>query len=241
MRPFRPVSVAHTALVTALVTAPVTALVTSIGLASAVRLHAQQPARAFTVDRDRSHIFVVVHRAGLLSFLGHEHAVVPTAWSAQLCLGDPIDRGSHGSLTLETGSLLIDTDPARTLAGLGAGPSAADRATLQEKLLDSTRLDARGHAEITLAVDSVSTTRGRGLVGFARLTLRGITRAVTVPIRRAGTDARPEFSGVLTVRQTDYGITPESKAGVVKVADPVDLHFLLVAVATDRRCGPRPG
>ena len=46
-------------------------------------------------------------------------------------------------------------------------------------------------------------------------------------------DGTTRLSGVLRVRQRDFGIEPESKAGLVKVSNDVDLHFLLV-VFVDR-------
>jgi hypothetical protein len=36
------------------------------------------------------------------------------------------------------------------------------------------------------------------------------------------------------VKQTDYGITPVSVGGVVKVKDALNVEFTVVAVATDR-------
>ena len=42
--------------------------------------------------------------------------------------------------------------------------------------------------------------------------------------------------GTLTVRQSDFGTKPESIAGVVKVSDPVDIRFKLVALPTEDSC-----
>jgi hypothetical protein len=44
------------------------------------------------------------------------------------------------------------------------------------------------------------------------------------------------LTGVLRVRQRDFGIKPESRVGVVRVGDRVDLHFLLLATPTSRSC-----
>ncbi len=43
-----------------------------------------QPTRV-TVDRSRSHIIAVTFRSGSLGFLGHEHALLATEWSADIC------------------------------------------------------------------------------------------------------------------------------------------------------------
>lgn len=53
------------------------------------------PLHVYRADRQASRLYVVTHKTGLLSFLGHEHAIVPTVWNADLCLADPIPAGAH--------------------------------------------------------------------------------------------------------------------------------------------------
>jgi hypothetical protein len=202
----------------------------------------QETLRSYAIDYGQSSLFIVVHRAGLFSFLGHEHSIVPEEWRAQLCMADSPPRSAHGSVVIQSGSLVIDTDTARALAGLGDGPGADDMLEIQRKMLDADHLDSRGYPEITLGVDSVGPASGGALAAFGRLTLRGVTRDVSVPMRiEFPNDATTRLTGVLRVRQRDFGIEPESKAGLVKVSNDVDLHFLLVAAPTDRPCGrPEP-
>ncbi|HKI83639.1 MAG TPA: hypothetical protein VKA63_04815, partial [Candidatus Krumholzibacteria bacterium] len=42
--------------------------------------------------------------------------------------------------------------------------------------------------------------------------------------------------GTVRIRQRDFGIEPESKAGLVKVANEVDLQFALLASPTGQLC-----
>ncbi|HEX9884912.1 MAG TPA: YceI family protein [Longimicrobiales bacterium] len=187
-----------------------------------------------------SQVYIVTHRAGLLSFLGHEHAIVPGEWSARLCLARPIPEGAHGSLVVRTGSLVIDSDSARALAGLGGGPGLEDRQEVQGKMLDSLHLDADRFPEIRLelraagaAVDGRFTARGT-------VTLRGVTRDVELPVTvddGEGERGGIRLSGTLRIRQRDFGIEPESVGGLVKVSNDVDLHFALAAVPSEEVCG----
>jgi hypothetical protein len=198
---------------------------------------AREPLRAYTVDPDASALWVHTHKSGLFGFLGHEHAFIPLEWSASLCAADPLPRSAHGSIVIRTASLVIDSDSARALAGLGDGPGEDDQRDMQEKLLDPERLDAEGHAEIELRVDSVAPEGEGSVVGFGRLTIRGIERDITVPLDvEFAETGELRLSGQLEVRQTDFGIEPESVARVVNVADEVDLHVRLLATPGDRAC-----
>ncbi len=212
-----------------------------LAVAGTGRSGAQEAPRSYVVDQERSSLFLVTHRAGLLSFFGHEHAIVPGEWRAEMCLAEPILRSAHGKVVIQSRSLVIDSDSARALAGLGGGPGEDDVLEIQGKMLDAEHLDAQAYPEIVLTIDSVASDRERStLVGYGRFTLHGITRDVTVPMRvESPNDGTTRLSGVLRVRQRDFGIEPESTAGLVKVSNDVDLHFLLVAVPTDRPCaGP---
>ncbi len=215
-----------------------------LGLAVAGMGHAasQEALRSYVVDPERSSIYLITHKAGLLSFLGHEHAIVPGEWTAELCLAQPIPRSAHGTVVIQARSLVVDSDSARTLAGLGSGPGEDDVLEIQGKMLDVEHLDAQAYAEIVLEIDSVTSESESSLVAFGRFTLHGITREVRVPIRvEWADDGTLTLGGVLRVRQRDYGIEPESVAGLVKVSNDVDLHFLLVASPTDRRCARSDG
>ncbi len=217
---------------TRLITAVLLFVVASTGSAEG-----QADLRSYLVDQSRSSLFLVTHRAGLLSFLGHEHAIIPSEWTAAICLADPIPRSARGSVSIQTRSLVIDTDSARVLAGLGAGPSAEDLPELQAKLLDAEHLDAGAYPEILVTIDSVASSEDNRLAAIGRLSLHGVARNVEIPVEAAfQADGVSQLSGTLRIRQRDFGIEPESTAGLVKVSDEVDLHFLLVAEPTTRPC-----
>lgn len=190
----------------------------------------------YAVDRNASRLYLVTHRAGLLSFLGHEHGIVPLEWEAQLCLADPIPAGGHGALTLRTQSLRIDSDSARAVAGLGKGPGSDDVLVIQRRMLDSDHLAAEQYPEIRLEAIAAAPEEGGQVLVRGTITMRGVSRAIDLPVRVERSEGGIHLSGSLTIRQRDFGIEPESIAGVVKVSDEVDLHFSLVAVPTERSC-----
>jgi hypothetical protein len=49
-------------------------------------------------------------------------------------------------------------------------------------------------------------------------------------------DGRITLSAMVSVKQTAFGIKPESMAGVVKVSDSVDLHIRLTGAAGSEAC-----
>jgi len=196
--------------------------------------------RSYVVDRVASRLWIVVHRSGLLSFLGHEHAVVPTEWSADLCLSAPPVRRGRASVIVPTASLVVDSDSARALAGMGGGPGEEDRRDIQARMLDSTNLAADRYPQVRLDLRSADAGGDdeRDRLGVrGSISLRGVTRDVELPVdveRRPGLGVL--LSGRLRIRMRDFGIEPESRAGLVKVSNDVDLHFALAADATREIC-----
>ena len=66
---------------------------------------------------------------------------------------------------------------------------------------------------------------GGDLVLPGELSLHGVTRPLTIRVHLAVTGPTLEATGATTLKQTDYGITPISKAGVVKVKDELTLSW----------------
>lgn len=195
-----------------------------------------QVAMSYTIDSTGSAIYVVTHRAGLFSFLGHDHAILATQWSGTLCWSPDAPGQGHGTVEVATGALVIDTDTARALAGLGGGPSPGQVRELQTKLLDPDHLDAANYPFITLSVRGMTEAVDDRLVARGQLRIRDRARDVEFPIDVAAASDSVRFRGVLRVPQTAFGIRPESVAAVIRVADTVDIHFDLLGVTTRVPC-----
>jgi hypothetical protein len=79
------------------------------------------------VSYDRSSIVAVTHKSGLLRFLGHEHGILVTAWSADVTYDDAAPTSSRVSIKIPVRALVIDAEEARVKAELDTqGPSPDD-------------------------------------------------------------------------------------------------------------------
>lgn len=188
----------------------------------------------YEIDTDDSWAVAVTEKAGALGFLGHRHSVLVTGWTAEIDWRPDEPGASRATVTVPARRLRIDSARGRELAGLDQGPSADDVAELQEKLLSAENLAAAEHPELRFEVTGVEGRRGGELEVEGRLTLRGRIRTVRFPVtvEEAQEGDATVFTGSFTVEQTDFGIEPESVAGVVKVADPVEVRFRVVVRST---------
>ena len=94
-------------------------------------------------------------------------------------------------------------------------------------------LDAPRHPGIHFQSTAVTAARRDGdavlLDLHGKLSIHGVTREITVPVRVTFDADRLQASGSTKLRQTDFGIKPISKAGIVKVKDELDVSWRLVA------------
>jgi polyisoprenoid-binding protein YceI len=202
---------------------------------TAITAHAQALATRHDMDRNQSAVYVVTKRSGLLSFLGHDHSILAHEWHGSICASDaPVPQG-HGSIIVHASSLEIDSDSARMLAGLGRGPNVGQRRTLQQTLFDERHLAAESFPTLVLDVEEIVTV-GASSTAYGRLAIRDRTHDVEFPIELARSGDSLRIMGVLHVNQSDFGIRPESIAGLVRVADRVAIHFNLLTVNTRTRC-----
>lgn len=199
-------------------------------------LNAQSAPRVFEVDRSRSNVFVVTHRSGLFSFLAHDHAILATEWSATLCWTDAYTLRGAGTIQVAAQGLVIDSDSARGLARLGAGPSPGQARDLQQKILTQRYLAAATYPRLTLDRVQVYRSSVDRLEVQGVLTIRDRSLPVRFPVEISGGPDGVHLRGVLKVRQSDFGIRPESVARVVRVADQVDIHFDLLESSARMSC-----
>ena len=192
------------------------------------------------VDHERSYIVVSTDKGGLLSAfgVGHKHGILPAEWSAEICLDSQNPQSSTAVITVSTPSLEIDIPEARRIAGLNLdGPGPKDLQEIQEKMLGPRNLAAEEYPEIQFRTTSVERKSEGSLVLKGPLTIRGKTQPVSVPVAFTQLDTGSfRFSGTFTARQTNYGIQPESLAGVVKIKDKVSIRFEINARVAASPC-----
>ena len=98
-------------------------------------------------------------------------------------------------------------------------------------------LDAERYPTIVFRSRSVEATGDDSLVIHGELTLHGRAQRLDVPVRRQRLEAGAvRLSADFTIRQSDYGIEPESIAGIVNVADAIRVRVVIVTTA--RPAGP---
>jgi polyisoprenoid-binding protein YceI len=130
---------------------------------------------------------------------------------------------SHVRLTIAAADLKVSPQ----------GEPADDVPKVQETMDGEKVLDVRRHPEITFDSTSVTVKEQRGdaadLVVAGRLAIRGVTQVVSIPVHvtfgRQGLSATGRFA----VKQSAFGITPISVAGVVSVKDLLEIEFSVSA------------
>jgi polyisoprenoid-binding protein YceI len=188
---------------------------------------AQTVARAdtsrYAVDANASRLVVHVGKSGLFAFAGHEHEVVAHGPRGTVS-ADP------EQITRASVEVVFD---AAALRVTGKGEPAGDVPEVQKTMLGPDCLDVARFPDIRF-VSTAVTTKRRAADTFdleirGELTLHGVKRPLAVPTRVVFQSDAIAASGTITIRQTDFGIKPISKAGVVNVKDELDLTWRLIA------------
>ncbi len=192
----------------------------------------------FELVKDQSNIVLRTDKAGLFSAFGHKHGILATEFNASVCADPSALEHASVSVQVATAGLRVDTPEARRLAGLSdSGPSADDVHTIQEKMLSAPNLNAAEYPEIRFV--SASAVSGGGVLTLSgAMTIRGKSQNVKAPLRYTQKADGYRFQGEIEIRQSDFGIRPESVGGLVKVADKVAILLDLVVRPTSAACRP---
>ena len=130
---------------------------------------------------------------------------------------------SHVNLTFETAGLQVDE----------AGEPKGDAAKVQAAMLGPQVLDASRFPTVLFRSKTVtgknSSSNVYDLELRGELSLHGVTRSVVLPLRVELDGDNLKATGQLALRQTHYGISPVSVAGVVNVKDEITIEYVIVA------------
>ena len=181
-------------------------------------------AEEFRIDAASSNMVLNVGRSGLFGFAGHEHEVAVPSFVGHVM----VDRSD-----VSRSSLSVEFDAA-ALKVTGKGEPREDVPEVQRVMLSDEVLDVQRHPKIAFVSSSISvmerSTDRIMLRVSGMLTLRGVARAVTVPVEVRLSGDRLTATGRATVRQSAFGIKPVKAAGgTVKVKDDVEVVFTVVA------------
>ena len=178
--------------------------------------------RTFNVEPGQSRALIDVGKSGAFSFAGHTHEVEAPVASGIVHLDT--DDPSHNNVRLEFNAA------AMRVTGKGEPPD--DVPKVQQIMLSEQVLDVRRYPAITFESTSVTAKGSAAALELSvagRLTIRGKTQAVTAPVAVKLAGDRLTATGKFVVKQTDYGITPISVGGVVKVKNELNITFTIAA------------
>jgi polyisoprenoid-binding protein YceI len=191
-------------------------------VAGALVLQAAGP-RTFAVQPEQSRALIDVGKSGAFSFAGHTHEVEAPLTSGIVHLD--ADDPSHNDVRLEFN--------AAAMRVTGKGESADDVPKVTQAMMSEMVLDVRRYPAITFESTRV-TAKGSGaafdLSVTGKLTIRDKTQTVTAPVAVKVAGDRLTAIGKFVIRQTDFGITPISVGGVVKVKNELNITFTIVAL-----------
>src|SRR5258706_11808184 len=198
-------------------------MLTALGVMFAALLQTPGESTSYVVDAARSSVVVHVGKAGVFKFAGHAHDVLAPRVSGEVvAVAEPLSRSSV-KLSFESAALKVSEkdEPA------GDAPKV-DAVMAGPKVLDVAKFPSIAF------VSSAVTGRAAGAVYELEvagdLTLHGVTRRISVPVRVAlQPDGLLKATGGFALRQTNFGITPVSVAGVVNVKDELRIDFEIVA------------
>jgi polyisoprenoid-binding protein YceI len=176
--------------------------------------------RLYTLEAAHSRLTIHVGKTGVFGFAGHEHEIVAGTFRGTATFDPERIAQSSVDLTFEAGGLRVAAE----------GEPAGDAPQVQAAMVGATCLDAGRFPAIRFVSKSVAAAgpagpNGGDLALRGELTLHGVTRPFTLRVHLDVTGQLLEATGTTTLRQTDFGITPISKAGVVKVKDELTLSW----------------
>lgn len=179
-----------------------------------------QHATLLHIDSASSLIAVTVRRGGVLARLGHDHVV-----AARTVTGTVSPSANRATLQFRLDDMTVDEAGLRQAAGLTTQPSPEAIAGTRHNMLAKV-LDAQRYPLVTIQAER---TRADEPLRLA-ITLHGVTRQYTVPAKVVEADGTLRVDGTLTLRQTDFGITPFAvMGGAMAVQDEMELRYALLA------------
>jgi hypothetical protein len=189
----------------------------SVGALAILTLCTGAPAAAARqeIDASRSTITVRVFKSGLFRAFADNHEIEAPIRNGYVEDGEPA-------------RVQIEVDAQRMLV-LDPALSPHDRTQVQTRMLGPEVLDVNRFPSIRFESTSIDRVDATGWTVRGQLTLHGQSRPVTIKVvREAG-----HYRGSMSLRQTDFGITPITvAAGAVKVKDALTIDIDIVTHST---------
>jgi polyisoprenoid-binding protein YceI len=178
----------------------------------------------YRVDPAASRVTIHVGKAGAFSFVaGHTHEVIGPVQDGSVDVDLDTPSRSHVRLVIATPALSVSP----------AGEPEGDAPKVQDAMMSEKVLDAAHHPQVTFDSTGVTLNSRRGtmldLVVIGQLTIRDVSRLVTVPVLADVSDGALTATGRFSIKQSAFGIKPISVGGVVTVKDTLGIDFSISA------------
>jgi polyisoprenoid-binding protein YceI len=173
---------------------------------------------AYDLDPRQGRIYVVVRaeRGGLFGALAHDHVVVATRFTGTVTWDPDNVAACDVRIQVPVDGLSVDPGAARTWVGLEGTTSDSDKATIKENLSGDRQLDRARFPTITYRSTSCAPAEGGARVTGV-MTVHGVERSVTLPMRITANDASFVASGSFDATHADFGMTPfRALAGAIR-------------------------
>lgn len=198
---------------------------------------AQSPATARpqpgSVDLSLSRVFMFVGKTGL----GHEHGVMGSIKSGSIMLGQ---QRRAGSLVFDMKSFDADGPDARKYVGLPGTTDEGTRRQVNSNMHGAAVLNTTKFPTATFQIDSAILQQKRPGETHARyllkgnFTLVGVSRPLQLECEVIPMRDQQRMRTGFTLAQTDFGITPYSKAfGAVGVANELKVYGEIIVAGSE--------
>jgi len=185
----------------------------------------------YRIDPDNSVLRILVYRDGPLAEFGHNHVIVADNLSGEVYLA-PGFHDSGFRLRVPVSDFKVDPPDARKVEGgvFAKALSAQAREATRDNMLGASVLDAENFPVIHIRSVAIKGPDW-GPDMTVRISLHGVSRDVTVPVAVHHGGNRLWITGVMELRQTDFGITPFSAmGGGLRVQDRLRVRFRIGAI-----------
>jgi polyisoprenoid-binding protein YceI len=187
--------------------------------------------KIYRVDAEGSDIRLLVHRAGVLSRLGHSHVISVGQIAGTVYVHPDLERSSF-ELEIPVRGLVVDDPRLRREEGdeFSTEPSERDIAGTRANMLGERVLNAEQYPLIKLT-GTGSTSDGSEFVLDVSIELLGRVVELAVPTTlRLDADSL-EATGTFRLSHGDLGMRPFSAmVGALRVADEMELKYRVRAL-----------
>jgi polyisoprenoid-binding protein YceI len=203
----------------------------SLGIAQEAT-QSQSSVQPGDVETTASRVYVFVDKTGF----GHQHGVEAKLAKSTLNLGA---TENAGQLVFDMQSFNADTPAARKYVGLAGVTDEATRTAVNQNMKGEAILNVKRFPTATFDIISAKPTgklTPKGLPLYqldGKFTLHGVTHLLSITAEARQKKGWLHVRGNFTILQTDYQITPYSKAlGAVGVANPLRIYGDLYVAPT---------